>query len=359
MTSALRVLVAVGLLALAAAAALLHSETLQDRVLDTVISRRVEADRNELSSSDTLNVVFCGTGSPIPDPDRGAACIAVFAGNRVFLVDVGPGAWDRIARLRLPLGNLAGVLVTHFHSDHIGGLGEVVLNSWAQGRSLPLAIYGGPGVADVAEGIERAYTHDSRYRVAHHGTALLPEAGSRLLATTVEIDRPDSVTTVLEDAELRIVAFHVTHTPVEPAYGYRLDYKGRSVIFSGDTMATPQMAIVGKDVDVMVHEAVSPAMMLKLAAELEREGDPRRAHLLRDAIDYHTTPVQAAEAARAAGAKLLAYSHVIPPVPNRIAEKIFLRGVDHVRTNGVVVAYDGLHLALPAGSDDIVLHDLR
>lgn len=359
MKTLLRLILLLTLLALVGWVALLRSPALQDRAISAVIARRVEADRVRLMEKGALNVVFCGTGSPIPDPQRGAACIAVFAGHRVFLIDTGPGAWERIARLRLPLGRLAGVLLTHFHSDHIGGLGEIVLNSWTQGRSDPLPVYGGPGVDAVAGGIEGAYANDSSYRIAHHGSELLPESGPRLVPKTVTIDGPDEVVPVVEDGDLRIVAFRVKHPPIEPAYGYRVDYRGRSVIFSGDTMATPQMAAVGKHVDVMVHEALSPPMMLKIAGELEREGDSRRAALLRDTLSYHATPLEAAEAANAAGARLLAYSHVVPPLPNRIAEEVFLRGVRSVRRQGVIVAYDGLQLRLPSGSAEIETRDLR
>jgi ribonuclease Z len=355
----LRLLIIVAAIVFAAYLLLLRSEGMQDRVLDAAIERRVAADRVDLLNPEAMNVVFCGTGSPIPDPARGNACIAVFVGDRVFLVDAGGGAWERIARLRLPTGKLAGVLFTHFHSDHIGGLGDVVLNSWAQGRSEPLHVYGGPGIEDVARGVELSYAHDSAYRIAHHGEKLLPPSGAKLVAVPLTSEDPAAVMPVIDDGNVRIVAFRVKHTPVEPAYGYRIDYKGRSAVFSGDTMYTPSMGTVGKGVDVMVHEALQPMMMEKVAARLEAIGDPRRGQLLRDAITYHTPPVEAAKAANEAGARLLVFSHVIPPPPNRIAERILLRGVDAVRSDGVMLAYDGLELSLPVGSTAIVPSDLR
>ena len=100
----LRSLLILGLIAFAGLSLLLRSEGVQDRLLDAAIARRVAADRVELLSPDDMSLVFCGTGSPIPDPARGNACIAVFVGDRVFLVDAGGGAWERIARLRLPTG---------------------------------------------------------------------------------------------------------------------------------------------------------------------------------------------------------------------------------------------------------------
>jgi ribonuclease Z len=355
----LSLLVFLGAIATGAFALLWHSEALQDRLVETVIQRRAMADRTDLLSPDALDLVFCGTGSPLPDPQRGPACIAVFAGDRAFLVDAGPGSFERVARFRLPTGKLAGVLLTHFHSDHIGGLGEIVLNSWTQGRADPLLVYGGKGVEDVVAGFVQAYAADSRYRIAHHGPKLLPPDGQRMRAVLVQQLGGDGAVPLLDEGDLRIVAFRVQHSPVSPAYGYRIDYKGRSVIFSGDTVPTAAMSTVGKGVDVMVHEAVSPPMMRKVADQLERSGDSRRAQLLRDAIEYHTPPVAAAEIANTAGARLLVYSHVIPPLPNRIAERVFLRGVDAVRPDGTLVGYDGLRVTLPVGSAEIRITDLN
>lgn len=336
-----------------------HSEALQDRLVDAVIERRAVADRSDLLGEDALEVVFCGTGSPLPDPRRGAPCAAVFAGGRGYLVDAGPSAFERIARYRLPTGKLAGVLLTHFHSDHIGGLGEIVLNSWTQGRSEPLRVYGGKGVETVVKGFLDAYAADSHYRTAHHGAELMPPSGARMQPVPVTLLGGEGAVPVLDEGGLRIVAFRVQHAPVSPAYGFRFDYKGRSVLFSGDTIATPNVAAVGEGVDVMVHEAVSPSLMRKVADRLEESGDRRRAQLLRDAIDYHTPPVAAAEIANEAGARLLLYTHVVPPVPNRIAERVFLRGVDAVRPEGTVVGYDGLRVTLPVGTSEIRLTDLN
>ena len=137
-----------------------------------------------------------------------------------------------------------------------------------------------------------------------------------------------------------------------------MDYRGRSVIFSGDTIQQDILARVGQGADVMVHEALAPHMMLAVADQLERAGDRQRAQLVRDTLSYHATPVQAAETANAAGVRLLVYSHVVPSPPNLVAERVFLRGVPEVRGGGLVLGFDGLHLELPVGSTDIRQHEL-
>jgi ribonuclease Z len=66
----------------------------------------------------------------------------------------------------------------HFHSDHIGDLGEFNMNTWAMGRPGPLRVYGPPGVERVVAGFAEAYALDTQYRIAHHGTEFLPKAAA-------------------------------------------------------------------------------------------------------------------------------------------------------------------------------------
>jgi ribonuclease Z len=204
-----------------------------------------------------------------------------------------------------------------------------------------------------------AYSLDADYRTAHHGEAYMPSAAAHLEPHVVEVKTHDDEVTVYDDGALKIVAFRVSHEPVDQAYGYRIDYKGRSAIFSGDTHKDENMARFGKGVDVMVHEALNVKMILEISDTLEAHGDKHRGHILRDTPAYHTTPVEAAELANEAGAQLLVYSHLVPPPIDPVTERMFLRGVDKVRGEGVTMAYDGLHLELPVGSKEIRFHDLR
>jgi ribonuclease Z len=355
----LRVLVVLAVVAGVGGVALWTSPALQDLVAARIARRRAAAVHPELAADGALRVVFCGTGSPIADPERGQACTAVFAGPRLFLVDAGAGAAERLAAWGVPLGGLEGVLLTHFHSDHIAGVGDVALMSWIGGRTRPMRLWGGPGVADVAHGFQTAYAADARYRVAHHSAEFLPPAGATIEPVTVEVPSEDEAVTVLDEGGLRIVAFRVRHPPVEPAYGYRFDLGGRSVLVSGDTAPTPVVVREGRDVDVMIHEALAPHMIEMGARAIEAAGDRRLAKLARDTPSYHTTPVDAARAANEANTRLLVLTHIVPPVSGALPLRIFLRGVSDVRPRGTIVAADGLVLELPANSSEIATRSLR
>ena len=103
----------------------------------------------------------------------------------------------------------------------------------------------------------------------------------------------------------------------------------------------------------MVHEALAPSLIEVAARTLESVGDSRRAKILRDTPEYHTSPAQAAEVANAAGARLLVLSHLVPAVSGAIPERIFMRGVADVRTDDTLIAHDGLLIELPVDSNEI------
>jgi ribonuclease Z len=150
----------------------------------------------------------------------------------------------------------------------------------------------------------------------------------------------------------------VKHEPANPAYGYRFDFKGRSVVLSGDTAPDEDLAHLAEGADVLVHEGLSPEMVGVMHDALAAAGHPRQAQIFHDIPGYHTAPVDAARIANEAHVRLLIFSHIIPMLPNRFAEKLFLRGVSDIRPEGVELGHDGRVLKLPAGTDRIEESDL-
>jgi ribonuclease BN (tRNA processing enzyme) len=107
----------------------------------------------------------------MPSANRSGPCVAVVAGRTLFVVDAGTnGARNLQGVIGWPPGRIAAVFLTHYHSDHIDGLGEMGLLRWVGGGIIATAAALRPeGLRDVAAGFERAYQFDARYRVAHHG----------------------------------------------------------------------------------------------------------------------------------------------------------------------------------------------
>lgn len=300
-----------------------------------------------LAGNDELSVLLCGTGSPLPDKNRGGPCTLVAAGGRTYLVDAGLDSARNLMLWRVPLQNIQAVLVTHFHSDHIAELGEMRLQTWIAGRSHPLAVYGPAGVERVVNGFNEAYAIDAGYRTAHHGAAMLPPDAVAMVPRAVQPG------VILDQDGLKITAFAVHHDPATPAYGYRFDYKGRSIVVSGDTAPTATLVRAAEGADILVHEGLQPAMVGVMHDALEAARKPRQAKIFHDIPDYHTAPVDAAKEANRAHVRLLVFTHLIPILPNRFAEQLFLRGVSEVRPSGVRMGHDGLLIRLPAGTERV------
>jgi ribonuclease Z len=339
-------------------AGMLRIPAVQDVLIRRVIAHAVGDTADQLFADDALRVLLCGTSAPLPHPSRAKACVAVFAGGRFWIVDTGPGSWNRLALLRVDGKRIGGILYTHFHSDHIADLGEFNLQTWAAGRPTALRVIGPPGVERLVAGFQEAYALDTGYRIAHHGADFLPESLSRMQATAVDAPPGAPPALVLDDGGLTITAFSVDHRPIVPAYGYRFDYRGRSVVVSGDTAKSPSLIAAARAADVLVHEAQANHLIAMIGDAATAAGRDRIAKIMRDIPSYHSSPVQAAEVANEAGVDLLVLYHLNPPPPNRFAERVFMRGVADVRSHGLVVGDDGLLVELPIGSDAIAVRKL-
>jgi ribonuclease Z len=328
------------------------------RTITMTVVRRVVA-RNLQSSlldevADGLHVGLCGAGSPLPDPRRSGPCVAVIAGRRLFVIDTGSGASRNLSRMRLPQGEIEGILLTHFHSDHIDGLGEVLLQRWANGtHTAPTPVHGPEGVQRVVAGFNAAYAQDAGYRVAHHGEAILPPAGAGAVARPFRTPGAGEGVTVVENDGLSITAFAVDHAPVVPAVGYRVDYKGRSVLISGDTDKSANLATFATGVDLLVHEALAPQLVALLTEGAQNAGKANVAKITADILTYHASPREVAEVARDVQAQALLFYHIVPPLIVPTMKEIFLEGVAETYTGPVTIGTDGTFMSLPAGTDAI------
>lgn len=339
------------LLVLGVAGLRLFGDGLIERAMQRQVARSLSGEAfREMSGG--LNVVVCGAGSPMPDPTRAGPCVAVIAGERVMIVDAGSGAVRNLAPMGVPVGQVTDAFVTHFHSDHIDGLGELMLQRWGNGaHTAPLPVHGPAGVEDVVAGFNQAYAHDFQYRVAHHGEKIIPPGGAGGVAVPFAPPAEGQGTVVLEAAGLTVTAFLVNHAPIAPAVGYRFDYRGRSVVISGDTVKSANLQRFATGADVLLHEALSPELVGILTRGAAQAGAANIEQITKDILNYHTTPVEAAELAQAAGVRQLVFYHVVPPLPLRLLERRFVKGVADVFGGGVTVARDGTWIRLPPDSD--------
>ena len=303
---------------------------------------------------DGLHVGLCGAGSPFPDELRGGPCTLVLAGRQMLVFDAGNQATRNITRMRFAMGRIDAAFLTHFHSDHIDGLGELLLQRWIQGgHDRPLPVFGPSGVSHVVNGLREAYGLDQTYRTAHHGETVAPPSGFGASAQPFEL-ADSTIHTVYDHDGVTVEAFAVHHAPVHPAVGYRIRYKGRSVVISGDTTPLPIVVTAAKGADLLLHEALSPRLVSMLGQAAGNAHQNRLARIMKDIVDYHTTVEQAAEVAQAAGVHALVLHHIVPMLPDLPGlATAFLGRAPELYTGSLTIGRDGDFFSLPAGSRTI------
>jgi ribonuclease Z len=179
-----------------------------------------------------------------------------------------------------------------------------------------------------------------------------------MVAKTIELDgvetpAKDRTAVVLDEGGLRITAIEVDHTPIAPAYAYRFDYRGRSVLITGDTKFHQPLAKAARGVDVLVSEAISVSMTRALGEGATAGGRSGTAAIMHDIEDYHITPEQAAQIANDASVRLLVFYHLLPAPDSALTRRLFGQGISKARRGEWTLAEDGSLYTLPIGSDEV------
>lgn len=339
----LTIVVALALASSAAAWLVISTPSGQDWLM-TRTAQALMANQPVLSFAG-LRVFLCGTASPMTAPGSAQSCVAVLAGDDLYLVDAGTGASGTFRFHGESLLPLRAMLMTHYHSDHITGIPDVNLNSWVAGRAQPLRVLGPVGVERVVAGLNEAFALDFGYRVAHHGATFLPPSAAPMQAETIEPG------VALEKDGLRITAFPVDHAPVAPAFGYRFDYRGRSVVVSGDTVVTESVREAARDADLLLHDALSLPIVRALG-ESARAVGARAATIMDDIPSYHAHAAELGALAESSGVRQLAIYHFVPMPRNYLMRQIYRRNLP----SDAVLTVDGMVFELPADSQAIDMH---
>mgnify|MGYP006100516827 FL=1 len=317
----------------------MRSETVALELIDRALRSQMAP---EAMPSETLTVVVCGSASPLGNsPDRAQACIAVLTDQHFFMFDAGSGSQVRLSQAALPVNRLDGVFLTHLHSDHIAEIPDVNLTRWAtSGAAQPLKVYGPAGVSQVVDGFNLAFGLDRDYRVAHHGVDFMPKAGGQAEAVTI------APGVVFSEGGLTVTAFNVDHHPINPAFGYRVDYGGRSVVISGDTVNTPTLWAAAEGADLVFHDALARPVLEVMHRVALESGRERVAKIIMDVTDYHAGLEGLQASADAAGVQRLVLYHLVPAPPNAVVAGFFKRAV----VAPSIMAEDLMRFELPRDS---------
>lgn len=242
-----------------------------------------------------IRVTLLGTGSgPRAFLDKAGISTLVEAGGERLLFDAGRGSVQRLVQAGFPMNAATKLFLTHLHSDHVIGIPDLMLSPWAAApeRKVPLEVWGPDGTREMMRHLEQAFAFDIHMR-RDVDESFSPD-GIRMVAHDIQPGK------VYERNGVTVTAFLVSHGRVEPSYGYRVDYAGRSVALSGDTSPSDNLVAVCKGVDVLIHEAIDLEVLRRLVT------DKRRLDAI---VARHTTPEQAADVFRQVSPRLAVFSH--------------------------------------------------
>lgn len=243
-----------------------------------------------------FRVTLLGTGVPIPRPDRFGPSTLIEVGGHTLLIDAGRGSTMRLFQLGVPIGSIDALLLTHFHSDHTVGIPDLWLTGWLSSyfgnRRRPFNVIGPVGTAKLMHHIEAAYAHDIDIRVADEKLAREHAA--------IHVKEFTDDGAVYQAGDLRVVAFAVDHgEAIKPAYGYRIEYKNRVAVISGDTRYNANVLRYGAGADLLVHEVAMAR------PELLSEIYTRRI------LNHHTSPQEAGRVFAQTKPKMAAFTHLV------------------------------------------------
>jgi ribonuclease BN (tRNA processing enzyme) len=275
-----------------------------------------------------LEVVVLGSGGPRALGKAGSSYVVKVDGVPRILVDAGPGAFLRIGELDLDLEKVDTVLLTHLHIDHSADL-AAFFNARALASDGPIAyrIFGPDGagqfpktsrLVDLLLGDGGAFAYQKTFGADETFTV-------RDLAIGLDSARAK----IVEEGGL-VVEEIATHHDDCPSVAYRISYKGRSVVFSGDldASALANLEQLAKGADLLIFHC----------AVLDPPGSPEQLYAL------HAPPKRIGEAARASGVKSLLLSHTAPDVESH--EAAVRRSIGAAYAGLVAFASDRLQVAV-------------
>lgn len=294
-------------------------------------------------NDDNLHIYFCGTGDPeiAMQNIRKPSCLAVMGDNEFFVIDTGEGASQNLGALGLPLEKLKHIFVTHWHSDHMSGIGYLNNGSWLAGRPSPLILHGPYGIETITSALNKLYSLDTLFRGINR-QGLLDVNNSVIHSQLIKVPNTGAGNPVLKTHNITLSPFMVNHNPVYPALGYVIQYKTCKIVISGDTKIDSNLEDVSKNADLLINEAFSNYLGQVIQKNIETQPNSKiMIEYYKQTKQYHSDTLELAKMAQASSVKNLIITHLVPAIPTtQSAKDDFIKGMNKIYSGPIKVADD-------------------
>ena len=260
---------------------------------------------SETLSIDEVRVTVLGSGDPFVKKGQASASILIEVGNKendIFFFDLGSGSLANFNGLQIPVTSTTKLFLTHLHADHVGDVPTLLWSLAKSGRRDPVEIWGpagdddGLGTLDYVNNLEKAHSWDMKSLCGHPG-----QSGAKTKTTEVPYDKPAQI---YERNGVKISSFPVIHI-LNGAVGYRLEYMGNIVVFSGDTRPCKTVIESSVGADLLIHECFPSASIFAKKANVPLE----HAELIVN--QTHTSPTMAGKVFKKSEARMSVMWHFV------------------------------------------------
>ena len=268
-----------------------------------------------------------GAGPQLGNFSRMNPANLLMIGGVPYVIDCGYGVAMQLSKAKVPLQSLRYIFITHHHSDHELEYGNLLYGAWATGLNHVVHAYGPPGLEKMTRDFMALNQIDIETRIQDEGR---PDLRKFIQAHDIS-----DISHVFQNEQVRVTAMRTLHPPFTESYGYKFEFGGRTVVFSGDTAYNPKLADFAKGADYLVHEVQYGPALAELA---KRVGNAKT--VMEHFLASHTMTEDVGRVAAAAQVKNLVLSHFVPGDDPSITDAMWTQGVRQHYQGNIIVGKD-------------------
>jgi len=300
--------------------------------LRAIAAASATGHRAGAAQSARTRLILLGTaGGPRPQEARSAPAQVILSNDVPYVIDCGDGVARQLALAGVRLATLRHIFITHHHSDHDAGYGNLIWLAWTAGLSTRVDTWGPPPLEKMTRLFFEMNAYDIDTRISNEGRVPI--------APLVHVHEIRENGVVMSDGNVKVTAALVDHPPVTPAFGYRFDAPDRSIVISGDTSPSDNLVRLARRADVLVHSVMYPQAIDRLVGRV-----PNAASLKASILAHQTAAEDAGRIAQAAGVKTLVLSHLVPADDPQVTDRMWVEAAQSGFRGKVILGRDLLEI---------------